>query len=78
MTQEEAIRWVAGLFSEPPERLLPHTARPEIAEWDSTGTLILVGSLDSDFGILLSDEEIPELRSVGDILEVLRRNGKLD
>ena len=78
MTQEEAIRWIAGLFSEPPEKLTPETPRSAILDWDSLGVLTLMSSLDSDFGIVLSDDELQELRTVGSVLDVLRRNGKLD
>ncbi len=77
MTQEEALRWIAGVFAEPPEKLTPETHRAEILDWDSLGVLTLMASLDSDFGVILSDDELQSLKEVGDILDVLRRNGKL-
>ena len=40
--------------------------------------LTLMASLDRDFGIELTDDEVQGLRKVDDILEILRRNGKLD
>jgi len=33
--------------------------------------------MDEDFRVLLSEEEIQGLRSVGDIVEVLRRHGQV-
>lgn len=78
MTQEEALRWIAGLFYETPECLTPDTARADIEAWDSLGALSLLASLDSDFNIVLPDEEIQGLTKVGDILLILRRNGKLN
>ena len=78
MTEPEAIRWIAGVFAEPPEKLTPETPRAEIIDWDSLGVLTLMASLDSDFGVVLTDDELQELKSVGHILDVLRRNGKLN
>jgi acyl carrier protein len=78
MTQEEALLWVAGVFAVPPERLSPETARTTIADWDSLGVLTLMASLDTDFGIVLLDDEIQGMKKVGDILDVLRRSGRLD
>lgn len=78
MTVEEALRWIADLFEKPPEEITTETLKEEIKAWDSLGTLTLMAGLDSDFGILLTDEELQELKSVQDILEVMRRNNKLD
>ena len=78
MTQEQALRWVAALFSEPPHKVTPDTASIDIAEWDSLGMLTLLASLDRDFGIVLSDDEVQGMKRVADILEILRQNGKLE
>jgi len=77
MTQREAVEWIAELFEVSPQELAPDTPRDEIPAWDSLGTLTLMASLDSDFDIVLSDEEVQTIKSVGDILEVMRRNGRL-
>jgi len=77
MTQREAVEWIAELFEVSPQELTPDTPRDEIPAWDSLGTLTLMASLDSDFDIVLSDEEVQTIKSVGDILEVMRRNGRL-
>jgi len=34
-----------------------------------------MASLDSDFGIVLTDEDIQAVKTVGDILDVMRRHG---
>ena len=77
MTQREAVEWIAELFEVSPQELTPDTPRDDIPAWDSLGTLTLMASLDSDFGIVLSDEEVPGMKGVGDVLEIMRRNGKL-
>ena len=77
MTTDEALEWIAELFEEPVENITPETPRVDIPAWDSLGILTLMARLDEDFEILLEEEEVQELRSVNDILEALRRYGKL-
>jgi len=77
MTQTEALDWVAKLFEEPPGRLTPEMERESIIAWDSLGVLTLMASLDADFGITLSDDELQEMKKVEDVLAVLRNNGSL-
>ncbi len=77
MTEQEALKWIAELFEEPPEKMTPETDRDEIPAWDSLGILTLVAGLDSDLGIQLSDGELQSVKNVRDILDILRRNGKL-
>jgi acyl carrier protein len=77
MNTDEALVWIADLFEKSPENINAETPRAEIAAWDSLGILTLMSRLDEDFEILLSDEEVQQLRSVNDILAALRRYGKL-
>ena len=78
MTVVEALSWIANIFEQPLENITPEALRIDIETWDSLGTLTLMAGLDADFGILLTDEELQSLKSVNDILDVMRRNGKLD
>jgi acyl carrier protein len=78
MTEKEALKWVADLFEEPPEKIFMDTPRDAIPAWDSLGVLTLMAGLDEKFDIVLSDAEIRAMRSAGDILEVLRKNAKLN
>jgi acyl carrier protein len=78
MTQGEALNWVAKLFEEPVDELSPNTSRESIIAWDSLGVLTLMASLDSDFGIILSDDQLQGMKKVEDILVVLRKNGALE
>ena len=78
MTTNEAIAWIADVFEESPDEINPDTPRDEIPAWDSLGVLTLMSRLDEDFDILLTDDEVQELRCVNDILEALKRHNKLD
>ncbi len=77
MTQPEALEWVARLFEETPGQLSPETSRDDIIAWDSLGVLTLMASLDSDFGITLSDDQLQNMKKVEDILQILRKSGAL-
>jgi len=74
MTQDEALNWIAQIFDEAPGKLTPETPREAIPAWDSLGALVLMSSLDSDFGIVLTDEQLQETRKAGDILAILQKS----
>ena len=76
MTQSEAVAWIAQIFEMAPDQLTPDTHRDNVPAWDSLGILTLMANLDSDFGIVLTDEDIQVVKTVGDILDVMRRHGK--
>lgn len=70
---DEILAWVAEIFETPLEKIRPETKREEIEAWDSLGILTLIARMDEDFHILLTDEEIQRLKSVGDIVDFLNR-----
>ena len=78
MTEQDALAWIADLFEESPENLSADTPRDDVPAWDSLGVLTLLSALDNDFGLVLSDEDVMAIQSIGDVLDVLRRNGKID
>ncbi len=78
MTVEDALKWIADLFEFPFAQIAVDTPRDQIETWDSLGMLTLMARLDSDFSILLSDDEIQNFKSVKDIIEIFSRNGKLN
>ena len=78
MTEQDALAWIADLFEESPENLSADTPRDDVSAWDSLGVLTLLSALDNDFGLVLSDEDVMAIQSIGDVLDVLRRNGKID
>jgi acyl carrier protein len=77
MTEQDALEWIAKLFEERPEHLTPDSNRDGIKAWDSLGVLLLMGGLDSDLGIQLSDDEVQGMKTVNDILIIMRRQGKI-
>jgi acyl carrier protein len=73
----EILTWVADVFEVPADGLGPDTKRDQIDAWDSLGILTLIARMDEDFQVLLTEDEIQRLRSVGDIIEVLRQHGRV-
>ncbi len=78
MTKTEALAWIADIFEEPPELVTAQTARAELAGWDSLGVLSLMAALDEKFDIHLTETDIEDMASVGDLLELLRKNNVLE
>ena len=78
MNLQEALNWIAELFEESPENITAETPRDDIPAWDSLGTLTLIAGMDETFEILLEDEEIQHMNKVNDILELIRKYGKLE
>lgn len=77
MNQDEALRWIAELFDETPGTVTPDTPRDAIPTWDSLGLLTLMAALNERFDIVMTAEELGTMRSVNDILQVLRTHGAL-
>ena len=50
-------------------------SRKDTEEWDSMAHLMLVSEIESAFGIMMSDDDIMEIDTVGDIKKVLRKLG---
>lgn len=74
MEKNEILEWIADIFEEPIEQVQPNTTAEEIPAWDSLGVLNLLAALDEDYEIILSDEEIQELRSIKDIIDIFKRH----
>jgi acyl carrier protein len=75
---QDAVNWIAEVFEEPSGRITVDTMRKEIPGWDSLGTLSLIAGLDERFDVHLSETDIDSMQRVNDILDILRRNGKLE
>lgn len=78
MNTQQALEWIAGVFEEPVSNIAADTARSAIIGWDSLGTLTLIAALDEQFDVHLSQKDIDAMKGVSDVLDLLRRNGKLE
>ncbi len=52
------------------------SSQETIAEWDSMHQLSIAFEIESEFGVSLEPEEISQLKSIPDILEILSLKNK--
>lgn len=57
------------------DTLTPETSPDDVSTWDSLQHIALIRTLEMTYSIRLSMDEMMEIRSVGDIENVLRRHG---
>ena len=79
---EQAVRMVRpeikGLFANVFKydgEITPATSRRDVPKWDSLQHVALVAAIEDQFGIVLSMDEMVEIRSVKDICNILDRHG---
>lgn len=51
------------------------TSRKDIKAWDSMAHLLLITEVESAFGVMMSDDDISGIMTVGDIRTILRKLG---
>jgi acyl carrier protein len=76
MNQAEALTLIASIF-ECPDNLTPGTQKQNVRGWDSMGVLSLMAEFDDRFSILLTQPQLEQMKSVADILTILRETGHL-
>ncbi len=74
-TDDRLCQTVAGVLGVAASELTDASSPETIAAWDSLNHLNLVMALESEFGISLSPEDALEMRNVGLMRIILRRNG---
>ena len=77
MKEHEALLFITKAFGERPENVRPGASKDDIPNWDSIGTISLMAELDEQLGITLEEKDFESLNRIDDILQVLRRHGKL-
>ena len=59
-------------LSIPIERIIDDLAYNSISEWDSVAHMVLVSTIEEEFGIMLDTNEILDLSSVGKAKQILQ------
>ncbi|MFW9904538.1 MAG: acyl carrier protein [Candidatus Thorarchaeota archaeon] len=57
------------------EQIKDDISRDELELWDSMTHLALVSELEQAFDIILSDEDVTEIKTIGDIKKTLNKFG---
>lgn len=71
MTIEEKITLIAETLDTDQNNIKPDAELKSIEEWDSMGVISTIAMLDRKFGKILSAEQIEELKTVRDILDLM-------
>lgn len=75
-TVEERLKEIlAKLFLIDKAKIKDQMSQGEVEAWDSMGHLMLITEVESAFGVMMSDDDITGIKTVGEIKRVLRRLG---
>lgn len=72
VSEREFLSFVAGLFRVAAETLSLETAYGSLPAWDSIMHLRLVMEVEGEYGVSFALEEIPDLKTLGDIYARLK------
>lgn len=77
VNSEQALAIFAEIINESVDDLKPSVDLEQFNEWDSMAVLLLMAEFDERFDIVLDEEKIASLRTVNDLLNILRENNVL-
>ena len=70
-------RCFAAVFPGLPDDQIEDASVETVAEWDSLAAVTLLALLEEEFGIQISELDLPDLRSYGAVRDYLRREQAL-
>lgn len=73
--RERTVRCFEVVFPSVPRERLPHLSPESDGAWDSLATVTLVAVLEEEFGIEVPVDELPNLTSFEQVVEVVQRQG---
>lgn len=69
--EEKVIKVICESLEVGPDAINEDTAIGDIPEWSSLGHIILISSLEQEFGITFDPEQIMDLEDVSDIIAAI-------
>lgn len=73
---EERLKEIlAKLFLIDKAKIKDQMSQREVEAWDSMSHLMLITEVESAFGVMMSDDDITGIKTVGELKRVLRRLG---
>ena len=72
MNTQEAISWIANLFNVDEKDIQIDLPRESLDYWDSMGMLLLMGDLDDLFNFTLSEDQLHNISTINDLLDILK------
>lgn len=77
VTTSDILEMLVVLLNETPANITPQAELNSLTGWDSMGVLLLMAELDERFGIMLKEEQIKSLKTIDDIIGVIKDRGFL-
>jgi acyl carrier protein len=74
-TLPRVARVFSRTFAVPAEDIASGTGPDDVPKWDSLGHMNMVSALEKEFGLRFKADEIMEMATVQDILDVLAMKG---
>ena len=65
---------ICAVFKLSPEGLKDDMGMEDIVSWDSMAHMDLVTTIESEFGILLSGDDIADMQSIGAIRQIVTKH----
>jgi acyl carrier protein len=72
MNTQESISWLANLFNVDEKDIRVDLPRESLDYWDSMGMLLLMGELDELFDFTLSEDQLNNISTINDLLDILK------
>jgi acyl carrier protein len=68
---QKRLEWLTNALSVRGRILTMEDTRNTVSEWDSMGDLLLLGSLEEDFNIVVSSDELAGIGSAGELFKLM-------
>ena len=74
MNKDRIAEIISTVFQVPEEKVQPSVLIRDLPNWDSIKHLMLISSIEEEFGKVFSDKDLIDMHSVNDISNVLERD----
>jgi acyl carrier protein len=71
MDKQKAVEWITDALGVQGRTVTLDDTRNSLAEWDSLGSLLLLSRLEEDHHLVVSADEIAEIKSVKEVCDLL-------
>lgn len=75
MSMERLTAVFRDVFEKPDLILNPKMSAKDVDNWDSFNHINLVASIETEFSVSFTTDEIADLQNVGDLIELLKSKG---
>lgn len=78
MTEDQFIKKCCIALEVEPGELDKESSPDNVPTWDSMGWLSLIAMIDEELGVILENRSLKTVRTLGDIIDLLKIHGVLE